>query len=124
MTKKTIGYCNPPTASQFRPGLSGNPSGRPKKRKTLAAEIAETLDDTVKITQNGKTMEVTNRRALALRLVGRAIEGDLKATQALISLCPETDEDTETTELSESDLQLLQRSKTRAFTTSKNSEEE
>ena len=40
---KSTSYRSPPEHTRFRPGQSGNPSGRPKKRKTVADELSEEL---------------------------------------------------------------------------------
>jgi hypothetical protein len=40
---KSDSYRNPPEHSRFKPGKSGNPLGRPKKRKSVADELSEEL---------------------------------------------------------------------------------
>ena len=42
-----IGYGKPPKHIQFKKGQSGNPKGRPKKPKNLAALILKTFGDKV-----------------------------------------------------------------------------
>ena len=42
---RRVGYGAPPLETRFRPGQSGNPAGRPK-RKTLGERIADLLDET------------------------------------------------------------------------------
>jgi Family of unknown function (DUF5681) len=38
-----VGYCRPPTHSRFKPGHSGNPSGRPKRKFEFGLDFAEEL---------------------------------------------------------------------------------
>ena len=36
-----VGYKKPPIHTRFKPGVSGNPKGRPKGTKNLATDLAE-----------------------------------------------------------------------------------
>ena len=74
-----IGKGKPPKATQFRPGQSGNPKGRPKGRRNFATEIDEVLKAPVPISENGRTRKVTSRMATLLRLRKKALEGDGRA---------------------------------------------
>jgi hypothetical protein len=38
-----VGYCQPPKHSRFKPGQSGNPSGRPKSRPSFGKELVAKL---------------------------------------------------------------------------------
>ena len=38
-----VGYKKPPKRTQFKPGQSGNPRGRPKGTKNLKTDLAEAL---------------------------------------------------------------------------------
>jgi Family of unknown function (DUF5681) len=49
-----IGYRNPPKSGQFKKGISGNPSGRPKKPSDSASELMKELQLKVTIHENGK----------------------------------------------------------------------
>jgi hypothetical protein len=44
------GYKHPPVKNQFRKGQSGNPRGRRKGQRNLAAVLAEVLRQTVTVT--------------------------------------------------------------------------
>ena len=90
-----VGYGKPPKHTQFPKGRSGNPLGRPKKRKKNSELLNELLD--VKIQVNGKT--ITKREALFLSIVNDAIKGKASARNTLLSLVNE--EDVELEEFSE-----------------------
>ena len=78
-----IGYGKPPKHSQFEPGKSGNPRGRPRGARGLKSDLLTELSVRHTIHVNGKPMR-GNRQQLILRtLAARAANGNLRA-QALI----------------------------------------
>ncbi len=81
-----VGYGRPPKQTQFKPGASGNPKGRPKKRKTVGAIIEETLARRVNIEENGRLRKVSAEEIIIRRLVNAAAKGDLKAVQLVSRL--------------------------------------
>jgi Family of unknown function (DUF5681) len=81
-----VGYGSPPAWKRFKPGRSGNPSGRPKKIKSLKAEIIEELDELTSVTEEGHKRQVSKARAIAKAIVREAANGNLRATTALMSL--------------------------------------
>jgi len=83
MRKSAIGYGRPPKAHQFQPGVSGNPSGRPKHRKSLPEEIRDVLSEVTRVDEGDG--DVTKAFAIAKKLVSLAMEGDLRATTAVLS---------------------------------------
>ena len=83
---EAVGYGRPPQHSRFRPGQSGNPRGRPKGKRNMASLLSDVLIQPVTITANGKRKRVSSETAMLLRLRERALGGDLKAVQMLLSL--------------------------------------
>lgn len=83
-----VGYGKPPAKSQFQPGKSGNPKGRPRTGRSVAVEIRAELKRRVTIRENGKAQTVTKAAALAKQVVARAMAGDVRAFQQLVKLLP------------------------------------
>ena len=81
-----VGYKRPPRHSQFKPGQSGNPKGRPRKQKSLATCLKEELYRVVKVTVNGKQRQMPLIEALVNKLVHLAVAGDARARRDLIGL--------------------------------------
>lgn len=88
MTNKdfSIGYKKPPRSTQFQPGQSGNPAGRPKGIKNLATDLKEELEEKITITENGTPLEITKQRAMLKTLMAKALKGDSRASSVLIGL--------------------------------------
>ena len=84
--QEEVGYGRPPRHSRFQPGQSGNPKGRPKGKRNLASQLNDVLAQSVTITANGKRKRVSSEMAMLLRLRERALGGDLRAAQMLLSL--------------------------------------
>ena len=80
-----VGYCKPPRHSQFKPGRSGNPRGRPRKAGSIEAMIKRELDQTVKITEGGRELRISKREAIVKQFVNRAIKGDPKPLQLMLA---------------------------------------
>jgi len=81
-----VGYKKPPKNTQFQPGESGNPKGRPKGVKNLASDLAEELEQFVVVHEGSQTLKVTKQRAMLKSLFAKAMKGDVRATSALITL--------------------------------------
>jgi hypothetical protein len=74
------GYGRPPRESQWKPGQSGNPRGRPKKSKKtdtgdIAAMIREELAAEVTVVENGRKLKMNMKRLLVKKLIADAIGG-------------------------------------------------
>jgi hypothetical protein len=104
-----VGYKRPPRQHQFQPGRSGNPRGRPKGSKNLATDLAAVLRGKVEITQGGKRRRVTRQRAMLLKLSDQGLEGDVRASVAVMQFRQRLPEpsDTRTEELCETDRQIV-----------------
>jgi hypothetical protein len=112
MTKRNVGYGKPPRASQFRKGRSGNPKGRPKGSLNLATDLASELGETITVREDGQPRRVSKQRALVKSLMAKALQGDVKATAALLALYARVivehpDDQSQTIEVDE--LQILRR---------------
>ncbi len=80
-----VGYKHPPRATRFKPGTSGNPSGRPKQVKSFHAELLEELGEPMRVRDGDAELEITKARAIAKELVGLATSGNLRAATALLA---------------------------------------
>jgi len=87
-TAYEVGYGRPPRQSQFKPGQSGNPKGRPKGQKNVATILQETLYRTVLITENGRRRKVPAIEAVFLSLLRKSLDGDLRAFEKLTKHLP------------------------------------
>jgi hypothetical protein len=80
-----VGYKRPPTASQFKPGESGNRNGRPKGSRNFSTELDRELNKVVTVTENGIGKTVRKKAVIAKQLVNKAASGDLKAAGMLLA---------------------------------------
>jgi hypothetical protein len=75
-----VGYRNPPKDTRFKKGKSGNPRGRPRKRKDLNTVLQQVLNR--RVTVKGSETKMAVREALIRKLKDYALQGD-KQTLAL-----------------------------------------
>ena len=80
-----VGYKKPPTATQFRPGQSGNSKGRPKGVKNFGTVLADELKTRIPVTENGKRKNISKREAIAKQMVNKAVAGDPKAIPIVLN---------------------------------------
>src|SRR5450631_3080803 len=82
---ENVGYKRPPRRSQFKPGQSGNPSGKAKGLRSMAAELRDILSEEITFTADGAIKTMSKQRAVASSLITAAIEGDLRATAIVMT---------------------------------------
>ncbi len=112
MSREKVGYGRPPKATQFRKGKSGNPGGRPKGSLNLATDLAAELGEQITVREDGRPRRVSKQRALIKSLMAKALQGDVRATAALLALyarvITETPED-QNDPIESDELQILRR---------------
>jgi hypothetical protein len=81
-----VGYRKPPQATRFKPGQSGNPKGRPKGSLNLATDLSTELGELITVREGGAARRVSKQRALIKSLMAKALQGDVRATTAVLAL--------------------------------------
>jgi hypothetical protein len=77
-----VGYKRPPRSTRYRPGVSGNPKGRPK-RKGQGLPYARILDRIVTIKESVGARQVTAEQAFLAYLRKKALDGNEAAQERL-----------------------------------------
>ena len=85
-----VGYRRPPVHSRFKPGQSGNPSGRKKGSKNLKTLFAEILGEEVSLREGSVVRKVTKAEAILRGLIVGAMKGDPRNITALFRLAEQT----------------------------------
>jgi len=109
------GYKNPPKATQFKKGQSGNPAGRPKKQKTPTIPhhydiLAGLLAQKIKAKIGGKNVTITKAEALLTAIMNSAINGNASTQKYLMQKMeslPHEYRRRPSTELSETERRML-----------------
>jgi uncharacterized protein DUF5681 len=100
-----VGYGRPPLRSQFKPGQSGNPSGRPKRRRTFKMDFLAALD----ALESGPGGKKTQQQGMAEDLVKRARAWNALAVKIVVPLAMSinNDEGNDDDELTDQQQELL-----------------
>ena len=85
-----VGYKRPPEHSRFKPGVSGNPSGRPKGIPNLKSLFNQILKEQISLREGSDVRKVTKAEALIRGLVLGALKGDARSIGALFRLAEQT----------------------------------
>ncbi len=81
-----VGYRKPPKRTQFKPGRSGNPKGRPKRPTGLEDQVERELAQKITVREGGKSQKLSKREVVAKQLVKKAMEGDVRALRAIMTM--------------------------------------
>jgi hypothetical protein len=81
-----VGYGKPPKKYQFKKGQSGNRKGRRKGSRNTSAMLKKALDRMAEVRENGKIKKMPVRELIILKLVTKAVSGDLRALEKVLSM--------------------------------------
>jgi hypothetical protein len=91
-TNYAVGFCRPPVHSRFKPGQSGNPSGRVKGSKNLKTLFHQILNEQIPLRDGAQSKTVTKAEALMRRLIIGGLNGDSRSLTTLIRIAEQTGE--------------------------------
>ena len=81
-----VGYANPPKATRFKKGQSGNKKGRPKGAKGRRGVVERVLLEKQTINERGTERTCTSLDLIILTLRNLAFAGDARAFKAIAAL--------------------------------------
>ncbi|MDO8978721.1 MAG: DUF5681 domain-containing protein [Afipia sp.] len=81
-----VGYRKPPAETRFKPGQSGNPNGRPKGSVNLKTDLRSELSEKIRIREGERSLKVSKQRAMLKALVAKALKGDARAANVVLTL--------------------------------------
>src|SRR5215211_2286641 len=85
-----VGYKRPPVHSRFKPGQSGNPSGRAKGSQNLKTLFHKILKEEVSLREGSDVRKVSKAEALMRGLIVGALKGDSRSLGTLFRLAEQT----------------------------------
>jgi hypothetical protein len=85
-----VGYGRPPVHSRFKPGQSGNPSGRAKGSQNLKTLFNQILDEEISLREGSEVRKVSKAEALVRGMVVGALKGDQRNLAMLFRLAEQT----------------------------------
>src|SRR5215212_1329610 len=88
----SVGFCRPPLHTRFKPGQSGNPSGRVKGSKNLKTLFHQILNEQIPLRDGTQTKSVTKAEALMRRLIIGGLNGDGRSMMTLMRIAEQTGE--------------------------------
>ena len=81
-----VGYRRPPVRSRFKPGVSGNPSGRRKGSKNIRTIFEKILGEEISLREGSVTKKITKAEAIVRSLVIGAMKGDPRSQRTCSAL--------------------------------------
>ena len=81
-----VGYGRPPEHTQFQPGQSGNPKGRPRGSKSPLTLLREELQQKVTLREGDRVTTITKLEAIMKRIVNDTLGGKVSPTRLLFPL--------------------------------------
>jgi hypothetical protein len=85
-----VGYKRPPVHTRFKPGQSGNPSGRPKGRQNLQTLFHRILNEQISLREGDRIRKVSKAEAVMRGLVIGAMKGDARSVMTLFRIAEQT----------------------------------
>jgi hypothetical protein len=85
-----VGYKRPPMHSRFKPGQSGNPSGRAKGSQNLKTLFHKIMKEQVQLREGTDVRKVSKAEAIMRGLIIGALKGDTRAMGTLLRLAEQT----------------------------------
>lgn len=85
-TREMVGYKKPPMHSRFKPGQSGNRTGRPKGAFTAKGLFRKVMTEMLTVTDKGRSRKLTSAELAFMALRNKALKGDHKALQTMFEL--------------------------------------
>ncbi len=86
-----VGFGKPPQHTQFQPGQSGNPKGRPKGSRSTLTLVGEVLDSAIVIREGGKQRKGSKLEAMIISLYQQGMQGDARAQNKFFDLALQRD---------------------------------
>jgi hypothetical protein len=92
-----VGYGKPPKITQFKKGVSGNPTGLPHQKRSSSQNhdvgeiFREVFATQVKANVGGETRYINGTEAAFLQLRAKSSAGDLSAVRHFLYLCKHFD---------------------------------
>jgi hypothetical protein len=81
-----VGHRRPPLHSRFKPGRSGNPSGRVKGSKNLKTLFHQILNEEITLREGGEAKKMTKAEAMMRGLIINALKGDSRSMSTMFRL--------------------------------------